>query len=916
VGVLIAVNALAQTTVPGGNVSGIWLATGSPYLIEGEINIPNEQQLTIDPGVDVIFQGHYMFIIRGALSAEGTEIDSIRFTAADTSEGWWGFRLYGSDAFSLFYSTVEYARAFGPSGPEHIGGGLYCDTSSPVISHCRFTNNRATTGGGMGFMWYSNPTITNCLVDSNWAQWGGGIFADEYSRVRVLNCTVTGNTGVVIGGGIRGFLYCGYTIINTLVEGNFGAGGVNLTGTIDDTIMYCDFYNNEGGDLVGSVPPDAGIIVTTNNNGDSCDIYYNIFENPQYYSTIGDSAYFLTSNSPCIDAGDPAFALDPDSTIADIGAFYYHQTETIVPGGNVSGTWTALESPYLIDGEITIAEDDTLIIEPGVDVIFQGHYKLIVNGWLFAEGTETDSILFTAADTSEGWDDIRFVDAPDSSILKFCTLQYSSNHSASIYEVGGGVSCCNSNIAMTNCTLRNNTSSLGGAIGSITSGLYIEGCVIVDNSSYGSYSSAGGGISIHASNLVIERTLIHGNTTWWHGGWICADFSTVTITGCTITENDGGTEAGGYYAYDSNSTLLNNIIWANLGDQIVVNIGSSLITYCNVQGSWPGTGNIDEDPLFVDPANGDYHLQSVFGSYHGGAWLPDLNHSPCIDAGDPVSPFSLEPEPNGGIVNMGVYGNTEQASKSNANYPDMVIELTYVSGSPVGIGGGNLYFELFLENQDTIALDFDAWLEISYEGGIPFTAVMRSFNNYLPGWSINRPDMWYPIDPGYPAGNYTFTGKVGEHPDIAWDASGFPFVKEGTDHAAGFIPYHPDVEFPNPFDEISKGEGLAGRGDLAPTEFALYGAYPNPFNPTTTIRFDLPVAAQVRLDVFDINGRNVGARRASPSGRHKTDPYADVWLTAGVHEVSFDGSGLASGIYFYRIEAGEFSSCRKMVLLK
>jgi hypothetical protein len=333
--ILITLTVSAQTIIPGGNVSGTWPASGSPYLIEGEINIPDGQQLTIDPGVDVIFQGHYMLIIRGTLIAEGTEIDSIKFTAVDTSEGWWGLRLFGSDACSLFYCIIEYARSFGPGGPEHIGGGLYSDTSSPVISHCRFTNNRATTGGGMGFMWYSNPTITNCLVDNNWAQWGGGIFADEYSRVRVLNCTVTGNTGVLIGGGIRGFLYCGYAIINTLVEGNFGAGGVNLTGTIDDTIMYCDFYNNEGGDLVGSVPPDAGIIVTTNNNGDSCDIYFNIFEDPEYYSTVGDSAYFLTSNSSCIDAGDPAFALDPDSTIADIGAHYYHQgypvSVTLIP---------------------------------------------------------------------------------------------------------------------------------------------------------------------------------------------------------------------------------------------------------------------------------------------------------------------------------------------------------------------------------------------------------------------------------------------------------------------------------------------------------------------------------------------------------------------------------------------------------
>jgi hypothetical protein len=89
-----------------------------------------------------------------------------------------------------------------------------------------------------------------------------------------------------------------------------------------------------------------------------------------------------------------------------------------------------------------------------------------------------------------------------------------------------------------------------------------------------------------------------------------------------------------------------------------------------------------------------------------------------------------------------------------------------------------------------------------------------------------------------------------------------------------------------------------------PEEFKAYPAYPNPFNPTTVIRFDLPLAEQVRLEVFDINGRNVRAN-------HSPVPYSP-----GTHEILFDGSGLTSGIYFYRLTAGEFSTMGKMVLLK
>ena len=73
-----------------------------------------------------------------------------------------------------------------------------------------------------------------------------------------------------------------------------------------------------------------------------------------------------------------------------------------IPGGFVSGNWTLAESPYNIEGDITIHADSILTIEPGVEVIFQGLYSLQVNGALAAIGTEIDSISFSAVDTSVG----------------------------------------------------------------------------------------------------------------------------------------------------------------------------------------------------------------------------------------------------------------------------------------------------------------------------------------------------------------------------------------------------------------------------------------------------------------------------------------------------------------------------------
>ena len=111
-------------------------------------------------------------------------------------------------------------------------------------------------------------------------------------------------------------------------------------------------------------------------------------------------------------------------------------SETIIPGGEVSGTWLKNNSPYLIEGEITVPVDSTLQIEPGVVIEFQGHFALQVQGRLLAQGTVADTIIFTVGDTSGysdpdttrgGWFGIRFNDTPlsnDSSKIEYCKLQY------------------------------------------------------------------------------------------------------------------------------------------------------------------------------------------------------------------------------------------------------------------------------------------------------------------------------------------------------------------------------------------------------------------------------------------------------------------------------------------------------------
>lgn len=90
---------------------------------------------------------------------------------------------------------------------------------------------------------------------------------------------------------------------------------------------------------------------------------------------------------------------------------------------------------------------------------------------------------------------------------------------------------------------------------------------------------------------------------------------------------------------------------------------------------------------------------------------------------------------------------------------------------------------------------------------------------------------------------------------------------------------------------------------LLPTEFALSNNYPNPFNPTTTIKYDLPKESQVTLKIYDILGREVAT-------------LVNGKQNAGFYQVRFDASRLASGVYVYRIMAGDFVQTKKMMLMK
>ena len=210
----------------------------------------------------------------------------------------------------------------------------------------------------------------------------------------------------------------------------------------------------------------------------------------------------------------------------------------------------------------------------------------------------------------------------------------------------------------------------------------------------GGYGTPAGAIYCHGSSPTVMNCLIVGNrATGLNAATLYCFHSNAVFANCTIADNDSRPLGAGVCLIGSNVTFVNSILWGNTAGQILLDSRSEpLISYCDIAGGWPGEGNIDADPLFVqrgywassrnpdvvvepdDPEaiwiDGDYHLQSEAGRWDGEKqiWVRDLATSPCIDAGDPKSPVGDEPSPNGSIINIGAYGGTAETGKSHFNF--------------------------------------------------------------------------------------------------------------------------------------------------------------------------------------------------------------------------------------------------------
>jgi parallel beta-helix repeat protein len=415
-------------------------------------------------------------------------------------------------------------------------------------------------------------------------------------------------------------------------------------------------------------------------------------------------------------------------------------------------------------------------------------------------------------------------------------------------------------------TIRNGNKDSGGGIRIIDASPTIANCIITGNN-----ADWGGGIHISASSApTIINCIITKNKANWGGAIRCDNEDcSPAIINCTITENAGGGIACFYFA---SLSIKNSILWGNNanGGYEVFTGGDSLpitITFSDVDGGQAGIGgagaviyesNISADPLFVDPANEDYHLSP---------------RSPCLDAGAtdgaPDTDIEGNPRPLGKGVDMGAYEQDESSPWDvNADGEVNVLDIILVAQ----------HFE------EEVATSSYPNPDVNGDGIVNILDIILVAQHFGEAYSQAAPskDVW----------------------------------KVDQEHLPLFIRIYNIMEKnPSSDPDFLTAKSLLQRliSNTRVTKTEAFQNYPNPFNPDTWIPYQLQEDSDVVIKIYTSTGRLVQTLSLGhkPAGVYSTKDKAAYW--DGRNE---EGEKTASGIYFYNIQAGDFTATKKMTIVE
>lgn len=247
-----------------------------------------------------------------------------------------------------------------------------------------------------------------------------------------------------------------------------------------------------------------------------------------------------------------------------------------------------------------------------------------------------------------------------------------------------------------------------------------------------------------------------------------------------------------------------------------------------------------------------------------------------------------------GIDNVSVYVEGDGVQQ------DFVFDLTPVQLVIQPEGGTIEYNAELINNTGSTAQNVHYWTYVDAPDGNTYGPLTNLRFDITPFMTYNVMGLTLDVPGNAPGGNYTFRGVVGyqQGPRLSDE---FGFLKLGLASTDDFV-FDPN-EWISAGRFIAEGEPV-GQLTAIPSDFQLRNAYPNPFNPSTTISVSLPEIADLSVRVYNVTGQQVAE-------------LANGRISAGQHSFTFDGSSLASGLYFVRANVpGKLNAVQKVMLTK
>jgi len=676
---LSSVVGYAQTYIAGGSIyTTSWNSINNPYIVQGDIEIPANNTLTINAGVVVYFEDGYSLTVTGTLLVDGSSGNEVLLTADDTDVGWKGIDisnnsnnntfeyciieyvlknpatctnnfegcgavfLYNSDNVSFTHCTFQYNEVC------YAGGGVYAVSSDFQLNNSIIDENVAGYYGGGIFCSTSAPNIQYNYITTNTADYGGGIYITDGSEPAIqYNYINNYNTANNNGGGI--FCYdSDPMILENYIDYNIASngGGLYISNSTFDLNNNSSISNNQAGNNGGGLYLDnmTGQIQEPN-------ISYNNAENNGggiYMESCSLQVYNseIKYNTADNDGGGIYITDMPAYPYGVISSSLHHNIADNDDDGEGDGGGIFIDGgePYISNNEIEHNES--------------------CNGSGIALTNETETWVYRNTiqnnDAKVNGGGIYCINStPEISYNGYTGGMIAYNHAL---NDGGGVYSLNSDPIFTGNHLIGNAADYDEDDDGNGGGLYYEwntspsGSLdsIILNEFRTNTAYNGGGVYLKSdpgdmtevyqflNNLVVENTVENdGGGMYFYQIWednltpISPQINSNTIAYNTATNGYGG----GLASYNNPNPSLfwfnNNLIYYNTPNSGDANLSTYTSTddylffkHCNIKTSNSGVnlssvnGCFDSIPVFYNQSNGDYHLK----------WYP--TRSPSLDQGD------------------------------------------------------------------------------------------------------------------------------------------------------------------------------------------------------------------------------------------------------------------------------------------